>query len=224
MPGWRWPSSTTSTTQRSLLNCWRFSPTMRSVSREPNGWWVHNGPGSPPPLEAAAAKNTPLARVRIEVTANAGYGAAVNRALASTGARYLLALNADLLPEPGFLRGIHDLIERQESGAGAGNRVGVIGFRLLNRDGTPQGSVGRFPTLGRFLYGLLRPRRSRKYRAVATQKMTPVAWVTGACVLLCRACLDDIGGFDEQFFMYYEDVDLCRRCQQAGWSVCHDSG
>jgi GT2 family glycosyltransferase len=52
----------------------------------------------------------------------------------------------------------------------------------------------------------------------------PVAWVTGGCLLVRRDCFKQLGGLDESFFLYYEDVDFCRRAAEAGWSVCYDPG
>src|SRR5207247_751778 len=78
-------------------------------------------------------------------------------------------------------------------------------------DGTPQLSSGSFPTLPGTLAGLARPRAQRKYRAMSASGRAHVPWVTGCCLLVRRDCWRDLEGFAEDFFLYYDDVDLCRR-------------
>jgi glycosyltransferase involved in cell wall biosynthesis len=82
----------------------------------------------------------------VEVIAceNRGYGSAINRGAAVAGCRYVLASNADLLPQPGFLAAVYRLIAEMDDPAGPWNTVGIVGFRLLNEDLSEQGSVGRF--------------------------------------------------------------------------------
>lgn len=184
---------------------------------------LHNGADRTLPLrdlrEESNGEFRPLdpsiARVRVRFCENRGYGSAVNLAFAVTTAPFLLALNADLMPEEGFLAAVFELLEHAQRNSMP--RVGILGMRLLNDDGTWQGSVGRFPTLKRLLLGLLRPRAIRKY--VAPGPHGRADWVTGACCLLRRECVEALGGFDEGFFMYYEDVDLCLRAWRSGWQV-----
>lgn len=185
---------------------------------------VHNGPDPVGPLargawEGPAARA--LGRVSLIETENRGYGAAVNLAASRTSRPFILALNADILPRPGFLRGAILAAARLRREEGA-RRVGIVGFRLVNADDTPQGSVGPFPTLHRFLLGLLRPRSVRKYRRADDRGRRSVDWATGACLLIARDCWAAMGGFDERYFLYYEDVDLCRRARTAGWGVEYD--
>jgi GT2 family glycosyltransferase len=72
------------------------------------------------------------------------------------------------------------------------------------------------------LAGLFLPRSRRKCRHRDAPERGPVSWVTGGCLLVRRECLDQLGGLDERFFLYYEDVDFCRRAAAAGWSVWYD--
>ena len=65
-------------------------------------------------------------------------------------------------------------------------------------------------------------RARRKYHAVAPEQRCRVPWLTGCCVLLRRDCYEQLAGFDEDFFLYYEDVDLCRRATERGWSVWYE--
>lgn len=159
--------------------------------------------------------------VAISRRPNRGYGEAVNHVLSNSHAPFVLALNADLCPEPDFLERVHACARQLVE---ARSRVGIVGFGLLNEDGSPQGSAGRFPTLLRVVGGLMRKRHSRKYIPVDRARPTHVPWVTGACVLLDRRCMTELGGFDERYFLYYEDVDLCRRAWKANWRVELDPG
>jgi GT2 family glycosyltransferase len=174
---------------------------------------VSNGKSSPPPMD----------QVRFVPTVNDGYGAAINGAAKQSTGRVILAMNSDLVPEAGFLPAVFSLAERMVASEKTSARVGIIGLRLVNDDGTFQGSVGRFPTLVRFLRGLFRRRDVRKYVTPdRSKRLSPVDWVTGACILIDRDCLDQLRGFDEQFFLYYEDVDLCRRATERHWLVEFD--
>jgi GT2 family glycosyltransferase len=78
------------------------------------------------------------------------------------------------------------------------------------------------PTLLSTVARLVLPRSRRKYHTLRTEKRCQVAWVTGCCLLVRQDCLRDLGGFDERFFLYYEDVDLCRRARERGWSVWYE--
>ena len=70
--------------------------------------------------------------------------------------------------------------------------------------------------------GLALPRSRRKYHTLGTPDRCRVAWVTGCCLLVRRDCLSELAGLDEDFFLYYEDVDLCRRARERGWSVWYE--
>jgi GT2 family glycosyltransferase len=178
---------------------------------------IHNGPE---PVDFASCKSRAIKQIEIAHRPNRGYGEAVNYALRHTSAPFLLALNADLFPEPSFLDGVAERTRQLSSQTSV--RVGVVGFGLRNADGSPQGSSGSFPTFARILAGLVKPRGIRKYRKIVSQRPVPVPWVTGACILLDRRCATQIGGFDERFFLYYEDVDLCLRARQSSWTVEYD--
>jgi GT2 family glycosyltransferase len=151
---------------------------------------------------------------------NVGFAAAVNRGCRLTGGPWVLLLNPDTTVPDGFLDDALGAIARAEATPDAG----AIGFRLLNRDGTPQPSAGPFPTFARTLAGVFLPRDRRKCRANPGGARRPVEWATGGCLLLRRACFDQLGGLDESFFLYYEDVDFCRRAADRGWGVWFDPG
>jgi GT2 family glycosyltransferase len=150
---------------------------------------------------------------------NRGFARAVNEGCRLARGEWLLLLNPDMTVGAGFLDGVLALADRlSETEPG----TGIVGFSLRNSDGSRQLSAGVFPTLARTLTGLALPRARRKYRPVAAGRRCQVEWVTGCCLLVRRACLESLGGLDEDFFLYYEDVDLCRRARAGGWSVWHE--
>ena len=157
--------------------------------------------------------------VRVERVRNRGYGAAVNEAARRSRGRVLLAMNADLLPEPGFVADALAAAERMVSDVP--RKWGVAGCRLRDGDGASQGSFGPLPTLAGWLRGLVRAPAWRKYDRGPFDAERDVPWVTGACLLIARACWEDLSGFDERFFMYCEDVDFCQRAGSRGWRVSY---
>jgi GT2 family glycosyltransferase len=154
-------------------------------------------------------------RVTVHRSENRGYGSALNEVARLARTDYLLGLNADLLPEPGFIAAVRTLIEGDRA---RGTAPVIRGARLLNADGSAQGTAGPFPTLASTLLGLLRPRARRKYLSLANEP-AEVPWVTGACILLDRARFERLGMFADEYFMYYEDVDFCRRAATLGERV-----
>ncbi|MBX9626007.1 MAG: glycosyltransferase family 2 protein [Gemmataceae bacterium] len=155
-------------------------------------------------------------------TRNHGFARAVNRGCRGgrgAGSPWVLLLNPDVSVPDGFL---DEVLAAAERGPGADPAAGVVGFRLVNADGSRQASAGPFPSLRSTLAGLLRPRARRKCRHQGTTVRRPVGWATGGCLLVRRECFDQLGGLDESFFLYYEDVDFCRRAAAAGWTVWYD--
>lgn len=155
--------------------------------------------------------------VRCVPVANRGMGAAVNRALTSDevrAARYVLQLNPDVEMVPGSL-------DTLVAYADATPRCGVVAPRQVDQNNELIHSIGLEPTVARY-WRASNPlvddwnwvRDPERYR-----RPSSVDWVMGACLLLRREPLDEIGGYDERFFLSSEEVDLCRRARQAGWSV-----
>lgn len=149
---------------------------------------------------------------------NHGFARAVNEGCRLSRGDWFLLLNPDATLSEGFLDGALALADRLVDEP----RAGIVGFHLRNSDGSRQLSCGRFPTLASTLLRLALPRGRRKYQAPSDSKRCRVPWVTGCCLLLRRACLEELGGLDEDFFLYYEDVDLCLRAQAHGWSVWYE--
>ena len=150
---------------------------------------------------------------------NRGFARAVNEGCRLARGDWVLLLNPDVTLPPGFLVQALRTAERR---AVEEPNLGVVGFRLLNPDGTRQPSTGPFPTLTGSVARLLLPRWMRKYNFLSPDDASPVDWVTGCCLLVRRACWEQLGGFDRDFFLYYEDVDLCRRASTAGWTVAFE--
>jgi GT2 family glycosyltransferase len=152
---------------------------------------------------------------------NRGFARAVNEGVRLSRGPWVLLLNPDVSLGADFLEGLLALSDRLVA---EDRRAGIVGFQLHNGDGSPQHSAGPFPTLAGTLARLLRPRARRKYDSPRTDRPSRVPWVTGCCLLLLRDCLEQLGGFDEDFFLYYEDVDLCRRARRRGWAVRYEPG
>ena len=172
---------------------------------------------SPPSPVLGQLRRTPGVSLR-RFGRNRGFARAVNEGARLSRGQWFLLLNPDMSVTPGFLDQLLDYANRMESES---PRTGIIGFHLRYADGTRQASCGPFPTIVNTLGGLLLPRRRRKCRTV-TRRRQRVPWATGCCLLIRRECLEQLSGFDEDFFLYYEDVDFCRRARQQGWSVWYD--
>lgn len=151
---------------------------------------------------------------------NGGFAVGVNAGWRAARSPWLLVLNPDVDLSPGFLGETFSRLDHHE--ARDGRPSGIIGFGLLNPDGSPQGSVGGFPSLGRSIREQFIPRSRRKYQPARRIRAGRVDWVTGACMLVRTALMEDVGGMDEDFFLYHEEVAFSRVAQQRGWGVEFD--
>jgi N-acetylglucosaminyl-diphospho-decaprenol L-rhamnosyltransferase len=151
---------------------------------------------------------------------NKGYGAAINAAVSTLPSQieYILISNPDVELAPGSITTL--LTEL------AGDpEVGSVGPRILNADGTTYPSGRELPSLrlgiGHALFAKVWPGNpwTRSYRAEreGADVKRSVGWLSGACLLVRRSAFDQLSGFDEGFFMYFEDVDLGHRLGKAGW-------
>lgn len=152
---------------------------------------------------------------------NGGMGAAANQALDRCTRPYVLLLNSDTVLRPGALPALSAYLS-------AHPRVGLVGPRLRNPDGTLQPSCFHYPTplqvaleLGSMEVVIRRiPLLRQLYlRTWDHQHAQRVPWVLGAALALRRSAFNQIGGFDQAYFMYSEEVDLCYRLQKAGWEI-----
>ena len=155
---------------------------------------------------------------------NGGFSAGVNAGWRASRSPWLLVLNPDIVPGPDFLSAVAARIESWHGSEPTGSPadIGVVGFGLRNADGTRQPSVGVFPSLVRTLWEQVLPRTRRKYQPDWRLRPGPVDWVTGACFLVSARLLTTLGGMDEEFFLYHEEVALCREATRRGWTVAYD--
>jgi GT2 family glycosyltransferase len=152
---------------------------------------------------------------------NGGFAAGVNAGWKRAQSPWLLILNPDVEVASGFLSQVVARLELYE--ADRHGPPGIVGFGLRNPDASPQGSVGAFPNLVRTVWEQFIPRSRRKYQAAWRIRAGPVDWVTGACMLVNESMMNALGGMDEDFFLYYEEVALCRAARRLGWRVEYDA-
>ncbi|MFL6796344.1 MAG: glycosyltransferase family 2 protein [Xanthobacteraceae bacterium] len=165
-------------------------------------------------------------RLQLDVILNSenrGFAAACNQGARLGAAPYLLFLNPDVE--------VHtDAVEKALAylSSPAHERTGIVGIQLLSRDGTVSRCCARTPSLSGLLLRtmfldricprLVKPHFLEDWDHTDTR---PVDQVMGAFLLIRRGLFEKLGFFDERFFVYYEDVDLCLSARQAGWSVVH---
>lgn len=150
---------------------------------------------------------------------NGGYARGVNEGCRLSRGDWFLLLNPDMSIGEGFIDGVLALADRLASEK---PRAGIVGFQLRNGDGSLQLSSGRFPSLANTLLGLALPRPRRKCQHASLRQRRRVSWATGCCLLVKRACLEQLDGFDQDYFLYYEDVDFCRRARARGWTIWYE--
>ena len=148
-----------------------------------------------------------------------GFGTNVNRGVAATTAELVCSVNPDAIPHAGAIDALRAFVESQP-------RAGVAGPAMLYPDGTLQPSRRRFPTvLGTIvrrtpLRLVFDPYKlQRRHYNLDERPTEPIEadWMLGGFLMLRRAMLDELDGFDEGFFLYGEDIDLAYRAAQAGW-------
>ena len=178
---------------------------------------VENGdPGS-----SARGLGDLVTHVRIISTgANLGFGAGVNRGVAAVdpSVPLLVVANPDSVAHPGSIAALRAQLASHESWAMAGPTIVTV-------DGDRYPSVRRFPSIidavGHALLGQVSPtnRFTTRYRSAGVGPDDSVDWVSGAFFVLRRTAFEDVGGFDEGYFMFAEDMDLCWRLHEAGYGI-----
>jgi N-acetylglucosaminyl-diphospho-decaprenol L-rhamnosyltransferase len=155
----------------------------------------------------------------IELGTNAGYGSAINRAVATLrdDVDWVLVSNPDVILGPGAL-------DQLLATARSDDRIGAVGPAVLETDGSVYPSARRVPSLrtgiGHALLANVWPANpwSKRYHQDGDHSVRrDTGWLSGACVLVRRSLFDRLGGFDEGYFMYFEDVDLGWRIGRAGY-------
>lgn len=168
-------------------------------------------------------KGTPGAdRIRIvETPRNLGFGAGYNRGFRHARGQYVLLNNPAKILRP-------DAVERMIAAMERDPTIGILAPKLLYDDGTFRDSYRSFPTfldviIKRTALRRLFPRRMRRYLQWDRDPDVPgeTDWVIGGCFLIRGDLLRQLGGFDERFFLFFEDTDLCRRCWERGKRVVY---
>jgi len=166
----------------------------------------------------------PWVRV-LTVTGNPGFAAGVNRAARAARGKYFLLLNPDCVVDDDVAHPLAVWLDEHAN-------VGVVGPLVRDPDGSVQASARRFPSATTGFAGrsswLSRvwptnrwTRRNLLAREVLSDPVE-VDWVSGACMMVRRTAFEAVGGMDEQFFLYWEDADLCFRLKQRGWPTTYN--
>jgi GT2 family glycosyltransferase len=172
---------------------------------------------------AIAEEFAPHARL-VANTENVGFARGQNQGMRLSSAPFVLVMNPDCGLMPGAIATLLETFDRHPECA-------IVGPRILNPDGSAQGSARGDPDMLTGLFG--RTTFLRKVfpeLAVSRRNVVPdtgggsgdsfvVDWLSGACMLARRDALEQVGGFDERYFLYWEDADLCRRLRAAGYQV-----
>ncbi len=159
----------------------------------------------------------------IEPGRNLGCGGAANLGARATSEPYLLICNPDLTARPGALAALVKRLDEDDS-------IGLVGPMLRDRTGEVYPSGREFPGLagaiGHAFVGLFWGGNpwTRRYRHLGSDQHASreADWVSGAFMVARKLAFDSVGGFDEGYFMYVEDVDLCWRLHRAGWTVWYE--
>lgn len=148
---------------------------------------------------------------------NCGFGRACNQGMERAKGKYFLLLNPDTIPSPGAVKSLVAVLDLHP-------KIGVVGCKLVYEDGRTQLSVYRDLTVVRYWthHSLLSPLFEQTLARGQGETLRHAQWLTGACLLARREACEQVGYFDERYFMYFEDADWCRRFRKAGWHVAYE--
>jgi N-acetylglucosaminyl-diphospho-decaprenol L-rhamnosyltransferase len=171
---------------------------------------------------AVARAVLPAVRV-VDPGRNVGYGAAANRGVAVTRAPVVAVCNSDLVVQPFTAAAMLARLDAEPD-------LAAVAPAIRDPDGTPYPSARSVPStrdaIGHAVLGSIRPDNAstRRYRQLDRDPNAArdVDWVSGAALWLRRSALESVGGWDEHYFMYMEDVDLCWRLRRLGWRVAYE--
>ena len=154
-------------------------------------------------------------------TYNSGFARGINWGLENVKTKYVLTLNPDIIIKPGSLEKMYSFMEKQPN-------IVLIGPKLINPDGTIQDSCRRFMHLMMIFYRRTKlgslPFIKQKVadflmKNADHQKIQPVDWIFGAAMFVRMSAIQKVGSLDERYFMYFEDMDWCRRFWESGFKV-----
>ena len=199
-------------TRELLLGCLAsISETIKGMSFEV--WVVDNN--SLDGTAEAIRESYPAINL-IENTTNLGFATANNQAFRQMNGRYALLLNTDTVLTDGAVKELYDFME-------ANPEAGMAGGQLLNQDGSKQNSIANFPTLLTLLCNetLLRILMPKTFPSKRRDYVSPlrVDSCIGACLVVRRKAMDDIGFLDERYFFFLEETDWAYRMKLGGWGV-----
>jgi GT2 family glycosyltransferase len=186
------------------------APCLASLEPQVDELMLVANPGGSPSAGAAGV---------IENERSLGFGANINRGVGATSAPYVVASNPDIEATPGSVEALCDFAETHP-------RAGIVGPQLRYPDGRWQASRRSFPTVrGTIvrrtpLRRLLRPERRQRHHYLLDERPTEPAqsdWLLGAFLFLRREMLKELGGLDEGYRLYGDDIDLAYRACRAGW-------
>lgn len=147
----------------------------------------------------------------LENKENLGFAKGMNKASQNAKGKYLLFLNSDTEI---LNKGLTGMIEFLDSN----KKVGILGGKFTNKDGSPQPSCGEFYTLFNLFLMLIGGERLGLLRE-SPSVIKKIDWVSGGFMMVRRDVFKKLGGFDEHFFMYMEDMDICYRAGIKGWAT-----
>lgn len=178
-------------------------------------------------LDASQIKLAPFDNLKIPpiitiaAARNGGFAYGNNLGIKQANGKYIVVMNPDVAVVPAALEKMFMYLESNLS-------VGMIGPKLINPDGSVQYSCRRWPSLmtpfyRRSFLGKLpwakNPLNNYLMQDFDHNSDSEVDWLFAACVMIRKSCLDKVGLFDERFFMYFEDLDLCRRFWESGYKI-----
>lgn len=172
---------------------------------------VDNASNDGSPEEILKIKNKISNIKLIENKENVGFAKGCNIGAKETMGKYILFLNSDTqVEDDGFLK-MTEFLEKNP-------KVGILGGKLYNTDGSAQPSSGKFYNLQNLIIMLLGFERLGFLRG-SPNKIQKVDWVSGACMMVRGDIFEKLAGFDEKFFMYMEDMEICFRAKKLGFST-----
>lgn len=161
---------------------------------------------------AEVAKNHKIKPQLIQMSTNAGFSVAVNRGIGRSTGDFILLLNPDTVIIPGALKKLYDFAKNTSP-------LGAVVPRLLDPNGKPQPSVFKFPTIWNAIKRDFFNCKNCFGKYLPDNRTQKVEAAVFAAFLIPRTTLTSVGGLDERFFLYYEDIEFCRRLKKANLPV-----
>jgi len=165
---------------------------------------------SPEPMEYSSDRKFPIRVITNDDPR--GFGANHNAAFRASKGRYFAVVNPDIRLPPLQLQRLCDLLREDKS-------IGAVGPAVKSSQGVVQDNARRFPNISNLLHRAISGRRVPDYPVNGGPVI--VDWLAGMFVIFRRDAFNQVGGFDERYFMYFEDVDICSRLWSNGWAVVY---